>query len=68
MATAPKRPLKRSRAQAAREMADLIMEHLSQYPEEERHRRIEAFGRAVDRISAARAKSAKSARSSGKTR
>jgi len=68
MATAPKRPPKLTDKQAARKITDLIFDHLKQFPEEEQHRRIDSFCERVDKLTAARAKPAKSRRNSAKSR
>ncbi len=68
MATAPKRPPKLTTAQAARKITDLIFEHLKQFPKEEQNRRIDSFCARVDKLTAARAKPAKSQRNSAKSR
>jgi plasmid stabilization system protein ParE len=50
---------KLTREQAARKLTDLAMEHLSQFTPAERDARIKAFGRAVTKLAAKRAKYSK---------
>jgi len=51
-------PAKKSNKTALKKMAHLIEEHLRQYPEEEKNRRVEQFSKRVDRaIAANRSKS-----------
>jgi hypothetical protein len=52
--------------EAAKAVWGIISEHLEQFPEDERNRRIDSFIRHVDEITAARAKSSKSPRSVGR--
>ena len=67
MATSATKPRKRSNAEAANELADLILEHLKQFPVEEQEARIRRYAKSVD-ASVARAKLAKRPRTAGKTR
>jgi len=68
MATAPKRPAKRTRRQAAQDLADIILENMADLPVEEQEARIDAFSGDVARLRAARAKSARPPRSPAKFR
>jgi hypothetical protein len=68
MATAPKRPPKLNDKEAARKITDLVFEHLEQFPEEEQHRRIDAFCGRVDKLTASRAKPVAPKRTAAKSR
>ena len=68
MATAPKRPAKRTREQAARDLANIILDSMADLPVKEQEARIDAFSRDVARLRVARAKSARPARSGAKSR
>jgi hypothetical protein len=67
MATAPKRPPKLSREEAARELSDIILDHISHLPVEEQEAKLDGFSRDVDEIRA-RAKAAKPSRTAAKPR
>ena len=54
--------------QAVDKMYAIIKEHLQQFPEEERNRRIDSFIKHVDEITAAPAKPSASPRASGPKR
>jgi len=67
MATAPKRPPKQTTEQAARELANIILDHIAGLPVEEQEARLDAFSRDVDELRA-RAKAARHARTPAKSR
>lgn len=47
-----KAPARKSSKSALKEMARLIEDHLSQYPEEEKNKRVERFSKRVNRATA----------------
>ena len=59
---------KRTPKQAARDLADIILEHMADLPVKEQEARIDAFSHDVARLRAARAKSARPPRSAAKSR
>jgi hypothetical protein len=70
-ATLPKaRPgsRKRTKEEAVREMADIILEHLAQFPPKEQERRLKSFSKRAAAMTAARAKSPRGARNPAKSR
>ena len=66
--TIPKSRTKRTPKQAARDLADIILEHMADLPVKEQEARIDAFSQDVARLRAARAKSAKRRQSAANPR
>jgi uncharacterized small protein (DUF1192 family) len=64
----PKARTKRTPKQAARDLADIILEHMAELPVKEQEARIDAFSGDVARLRAARAKSPTRRRNAAKPR